>query len=49
MAKKLSSYRLSDEGKQLLKLLAQKFGVNETAILEIAVRKLAEVEGVKIK
>ncbi len=47
MVKKHSSYRLSDEGKQLLRLLAQKLGVSETAVLEMAVRKLAEREEVR--
>ncbi len=46
---KHSSYRISDEGKQILKLLAKKLGVTDTAILEIAIRKFGEIEGVKLE
>jgi predicted DNA-binding protein len=45
MTKEHSTYRLSEEAKQLISLLSQKLGVNQTAVLEIAVRKLAEMEG----
>lgn len=47
MTKLHSTYRLSEEAKRLMQLLAQKLGVNQTTVLEIAVRKLAEAEGVK--
>ncbi|HEY4033966.1 MAG TPA: hypothetical protein VGL94_08410 [Ktedonobacteraceae bacterium] len=46
--KEATSYRLTTEVKQLIKLLAQKLGVNETSIVELAVRKLAKEEDVKI-
>jgi DNA-binding PadR family transcriptional regulator len=46
--KKHSSYRLSEEGKQLLNLLARKLGVSETAILEFAIREMAERKEVKL-
>jgi len=45
---KQSSYRISDEGRQIIKTLAKKYGITDTAILEIAIRKLGEVEGVKL-
>lgn len=44
--KKLTSIRLSEEALQLRKILAQKLGVSETAVLELAVRELAEKKGV---
>ena len=47
MVKKHSSYRISDEGKQFIKLLAQSLGVSETAVLEMAVREMAEKKGIK--
>ncbi len=49
MRTKQSSYRISDEGKQIIKILSKKYGITDTAILEIAIRKLGEVEGVKLE
>jgi len=49
MVKKHTSYRISEEGKQLIKLLARLLGVNETAIVEMAVREMAEKRGVKVE
>jgi hypothetical protein len=46
--KEATSYRLTTEGKQLIKLLAQKLGVNETSVIELAVRELAEKKDVKV-
>ena len=43
---KPTSLRLSEEGKQLRKLLAKKLGLSESAVIELAIRKLAEREGV---
>jgi hypothetical protein len=45
--KKHSSYRISDDGKQLLKMIARDLGISETAVLEISVREFAEKKGVK--
>lgn len=45
--KKPISMRVSNEGILLMDLLAKKLGVNRTAITEIAVRQMAEREGVK--
>jgi predicted DNA-binding protein len=44
MMKKHTSYRISEEGKQLLKLLSQRLGLNETAVIEMAIRKLSRDE-----
>ena len=44
---KPTSIRLSEEGKQLRKLLAQKLGLSESAVVELAIRKLAEAERVR--
>jgi predicted DNA-binding protein len=48
MAKKHTSYRISEEGKHLIKLLAHRLGVTETAVVEMAVREMAEKRGVKV-
>jgi predicted DNA-binding protein len=45
--KKATSIRLSEEGKQLRKLLAERLGLSESAVIELALRRLAEMEGVK--
>ena len=47
MPKKHTSYRISEEGKQLIRLLARRLGVNETSVVEMAVREMAEKRGVK--
>jgi len=47
MPKKAVSYRLTEEDKQIIELLAQHFGVSETDIIKLAIRKLAKAEGVK--
>ena len=44
---KPTSIRLSEEGKQLRKFLAKKLGLSESAIVELALRRLAEAEGVR--
>jgi hypothetical protein len=49
MAKKHTSYRISEEGKQLIKELARRLGVSETSVVEMAVREMAEKRGVKIE
>lgn len=40
--KTATSHRLSEECKRLLKLLAQKLGISQTDVIEIAVREKAE-------
>lgn len=47
MKKNPTSIRLSDEGKRLLALLAEKMGVSQAAVLELAIRDKAKREGVK--
>lgn len=47
MKKTLTSIRLSEEAKQLRKLLAKRLGISESAVLEVAIRKLAKEEGVQ--
>lgn len=48
MSDKLStSLRLSPEAKRLLAELAKKLGITQAAIMEIAIRRLAEKEGVQ--
>jgi predicted transcriptional regulator len=44
--KKQTGIRLTDEGRELLEELARKLGVSQTAIMEIAIRKMAANEGV---
>lgn len=47
MKKNPTSIRLSDEGKRLVALLAEKLAVSQTAVLELAIREKAKREGVK--
>jgi antitoxin component of RelBE/YafQ-DinJ toxin-antitoxin module len=47
--KEATSYRLTTEVKQLIKLLAKQLGVNETSVIELAVRRLAKEEEVKFE
>lgn len=42
------SYRLTDEEKKLIELLAKQLGVSETDVVKMAIRKLAKEENVKI-
>lgn len=44
--KKPISMRLSGEGLELITAIGKKFGVNRTAVIEMAVRKMAEQEGI---
>jgi predicted DNA-binding protein len=45
--KKTTSIRLSEDGKQLRKKLAKKLGLSESAVIELAIRRLAGMEDVK--
>jgi len=45
--KKPTSIRLSVEGKRLQKALADKLGLSESAVIELALRRLAEQEGIE--
>jgi predicted transcriptional regulator len=47
--KKPTAIRLTDDGKELLAALATKNGVSQAAIMEIAIRRMAEQEGVKVR
>lgn len=42
--KKPTSFRLSDEAKELIKKLSEHLGISEAAIIEMAVRLLAKRE-----
>ena len=45
--KRSTSLRLSDQARELLAKLAKHLGISQTAVLEIAIRKLADMEGIK--
>ena len=47
--KKTTSIRLSEDGKQLRKKLAKKLGLSESAVIELAIRRLAGMEDVKME
>jgi len=49
MNKKKCSYRFSEEATLLINQLATSLGVSRTDVLEMAVRKLAVSEKVKVK
>lgn len=46
MHRKATSIRMSEQAKILLEKLAQHFAISQTAVLELAIRKLAKQEGV---
>jgi len=46
MVKIKSTYGFTPECRELLLLLARKFGVSQTAVIELAVRKMAQAEKV---
>lgn len=47
--KQPTSVRLSPEAKRLLERLADKLGVTQAAIIEMAIRRMAEAEGVSLE
>lgn len=47
MAKRATSLRLSDKARELLVKLSKELGISQTAVLEVAIRRLAIQEGVK--
>lgn len=42
------AFRLSDVGERLLATIAGRLGVNQTAVVEMAIRRMATVEGIAI-
>jgi hypothetical protein len=47
MQKPISNFRLSDEARRLLRELAAALGISLTAVVELALRRLAKRERVK--
>lgn len=47
MIKTPTNMRLSEEARMLMKRLGQKLGLTDTSVMEMAIRKLAETEGVR--
>ncbi len=47
--KQATSIRLSPEAKNLVEQLAKNLGISHTAVMEIAIRKLAQAENVTAK
>jgi hypothetical protein len=46
MSNKKTSITLSNEAKKLLEELARKYGVSQTAIIELLIREKAKQEGI---
>lgn len=46
---KMSSFRLSPHAKAICQTLAEKLGVNMTAVIELALRQMAAREKVEVK
>jgi predicted DNA-binding protein len=44
---KQTSIRLTSEAKELIERLSQKLGINQTSVIEMAIRVLAEKEKVR--
>jgi biotin operon repressor len=49
MSKEKTSYALTEDCRKLLTELARKLGLSRTAIIELAVRRLAQAEGVHVE
>lgn len=49
MAKRSTSFRLSDDALALLAALAKSLGISQTAAIEIALRDTATARGVKVE
>lgn len=47
--KKLTGFRLTRAAREKLDALAKKFGISQTAVLEITIREKAEEEGIDDK
>lgn len=45
LTKRKRSYTLTDEVDEYMQLIADKLGISKTAVIEISVRRMAEVEG----
>lgn len=45
--KTTTSLRMTPEAKRLLQELAKKLGISQTSVIEIAIRRLAEIEKVE--
>ena len=41
------AFRLTDDGEALLVALSKRLGVKQTAVVEMAIRRMAETEGVR--
>lgn len=42
------AFRMSDDGRELLAQLADRLGLKETGVVELAIRRLAQAEGVEL-
>ena len=42
-----TSFRLSNEARKILAVFAQRLGITQAAVLELAIRRYAETEGAK--
>ncbi len=49
MVKKQTSIRMSDTAKKLVVLLAERLGISQSAVLELAIRTLAKQEGIRLE
>lgn len=45
MSKQATSFRLSEEALETIRGLSEELGVSQAAVVELAVRRLAKVEG----
>jgi predicted DNA-binding protein len=47
--KTTTSIRYSEQDKQLLKMLSQRLGITQTAVVKLAIRRLAQAEGIAVE
>jgi len=43
-----TSYRLSDNGREIIRKLAAHWGIGQTAAIEVTLRNIAKIEGIKL-
>lgn len=49
MTREQINVRLSEDARKLLALLASKLGISRTAVIELAIRELAEKKNIRIE
>ena len=49
MTDKTTSFRFTNTDKTLLKKLSERLGISQTAVVKLAIRRLAQQEGIRLE